>query len=378
MDDRPLVPGADCHDFDPGGGADAELAMNLPPGGSVSINFQWSEPWFGVRTDLDIYLVERGGRIIARSSAPLGPAPFEFLAYTNESGADQPVHLVVGRFSGEAPRLKFTLGSADIYAIPPSELEYVGEDTPDRFGPTIVDHAASGDAIVVAAARADDPRRLEAFSSRGPAMHEWGAVESIRPAARLPEPDVRPKPDITALSGVQTTFYRRLARDTPQRCTPADPAQVCRFFGTSAAAPQVAGVLALMVQRVRNLGGRLSPAAARALLAASARPLRDVPVGSGGAGLVDAPGAVGAVPEAQPVVGTPMPDVVGLGELQAKQALLRGGIPLDQVIVDYQGRAKLGELFDRTAAFTVVSTLPRQGEVVGPGRLVVLGVRPPE
>ena len=45
---------------------------------------------------------------------------------------------------------------------------------------------------------------------------------------------------------------------------------------------------------------------------------------------------------------------------------------------DYQDRAKLGDLFDRVPAFHVVSTLPRAGEAVSPGAMVVLAALHPE
>jgi peptidoglycan glycosyltransferase len=73
-----------------------------------------------------------------------------------------------------------------------------------------------------------------------------------------------------------------------------------------------------------------------------------------------------------------MPDLFDQTEAQAREALLRLGVPAAQIISDDQDRAKLGEIFDRVAAFHVVSSLPHSGEVVSPGTTVVLGVRAPE
>jgi peptidoglycan glycosyltransferase len=99
--------------------------------------------------------------------------------------------------------------------------------------------------------------------------------------------------------------------------------------------------------------------------------------------LANAAGGVAAI-EALPSrqVAAPaqfaMPQVVGLTEQQAREALLRLGVPAALIVSDYQDRAKLGELFDRVPAFSVVSSLPAAGEAIGRDTVIVLGVRGPE
>lgn len=73
-----------------------------------------------------------------------------------------------------------------------------------------------------------------------------------------------------------------------------------------------------------------------------------------------------------------MPNVLGLGENQAKDLLQRNGVSAGQIVVQYQSRSILGPLFDRYPAYAVVSSLPPAGSVVKPGALVILGVRSPE
>ncbi len=78
----------------------------------------------------------------------------------------------------------------------------------------------------------------------------------------------------------------------------------------------------------------------------------------------------------EPPTPTPvprMPDLAGLGEKQAKEALAKLGIYM--VIVDYQGRDKLGERFDQLPAYTVVSHNPPAGAPAKAGMMVKLGVR---
>src|SRR5262249_59705081 len=184
----------------------------------------------------------------------------------------------------------------------------------------------SAEAITVGAALYSDAHRTAPFSSHGPATVYWAPVESIRAAPTLAEPSVRPKPDIIATTGARTTFYGRTALGGP-RCNPSDPASaVCRFFGTSAAAPHVAGVLALVKQRAYQPDIALDQGQARQLLAQTAQWMRGTQ-DQRGAGLIDAAGAVAAVgglparaPPAPAAVGMPGP--VGLAQKAGRGSLV--------------------------------------------------------
>jgi hypothetical protein len=379
---NPAFPGVDCHDFDPGEGVDMQIGMTLPAGGLIVLNFQWSEPWFGVATDLDIFLVDEQNQVLGQSINGLGPSPFELIGYRNASESPQRLSLVVGRTSGGTPRLKFVVGSAALAGPPITQLEYADRESIDLFGPTLTDHALSPDAITVGAALYGDSERTAPFSSHGPATIYWAPIESVRAALPLPEPVLRAKPDIIATTGGRTTFYGRTELGGA-RCNPADPAlAVCRFFGTSASAPHAAGVLALLKQRAYQRDIALDQGRARQLLAQTGRWMRGGQ-GERGAGLIDAAAAVAAVadlpalPSAAPGQFA-MPELFGLTEQQAREALLRLGVPAAQIVSDYQDRAKLGELFDRVAPLHVVSSVPHRDELVSPGTMVVLGVRAPD
>jgi hypothetical protein len=79
-----------------------------------------------------------------------------------------------------------------------------------------------------------------------------------------------------------------------------------------------------------------------------------------------------AVPK--PAVAT-IPSLVGLGENQARAVLANLGIT--NVVADYQGADRLGDLFNQFAPYVVVSHSPGPGTPVSPGMSVALGVRAP-
>ena len=73
-----------------------------------------------------------------------------------------------------------------------------------------------------------------------------------------------------------------------------------------------------------------------------------------------------------------MPDLRHLGENQAKEALAKLGIPTDRIIVDYQTRERVPDVFDQYVPYAVISTLPAPGDWYVPGATVILGIRAPD
>jgi peptidoglycan glycosyltransferase len=73
-----------------------------------------------------------------------------------------------------------------------------------------------------------------------------------------------------------------------------------------------------------------------------------------------------------------MPDLRYFGENQAKEQLAALGVGPGQIYVDYQSRSKIPDVYDQFAPYAVVSTIPRAGEWIRPGELVILGVRAPD
>ncbi len=73
-----------------------------------------------------------------------------------------------------------------------------------------------------------------------------------------------------------------------------------------------------------------------------------------------------------------MPNLVGLGENQARQQLMNMGFTPDKIVVDYQGRDRLGPVFDQYQPYVVLSSLPGVGVPIDLNTVIILGIRAPE
>ncbi len=287
-----------CMDFDPGeAGVDDTFGITVEAADELLLDLQWAEPWDGVETDLDAFLLDDKGKLVEVEGTPILSAddnvagtqrPFEFVGWENE-GPEQEVQLVINRYSGAAPRLKSILTENGRGV---SETEYPESAAGDVVGPSVFGHAGATAAITAAAVRHNDSSKPEFFSSRGPVKHYFGPVLGKGPAAPIAE-QVIPKPDLAATDGGANTFFGNFQ------------AGVWRFFGTSAAAPHAAAVAALM--RQANPGA--SPAQVRAALRGTAVPVGAFGSEAVGAGLLDALGAVAllALPPKITVTKAPAP-----------------------------------------------------------------------
>jgi Subtilase family len=291
------VPGANtthCLDFNPGPTVDKTFGIKVEAGETLAIDMQWDEPWFGVGTDLDAFLLNSTGGLLAESVEDnLCGAPIEVLNWTNTSGGTRTVQLVVNRFSGSSPRLKFALLENGRGV---SATEYPQSSGEDVVGPTIFGHSGAASAISVAAVRSTTKSSPERYSSRGPVRHDFGPVVNNTAAAPLGSPEILSKPDLTATDCVRTTFFS-FFDDAELFPTPG-----WYFCGTSAAAPHAAAVAALMRQAAPALG----PEGVRKALAGSAVSTFNSQYGSCdvGAGLIE---AVGAMQKALAKTGTTGP-----------------------------------------------------------------------
>ena len=278
-------PNADCMDFDSTGeGVDNTYGIAVAPGARVSIDLQWAQPWNGVDTDLDLYLVSADGSTVLAESE-IGnlttQRPFEFVSTRNSSATNLSVNLVVARFTGAGggdhatPRLKFT-------AIQPTSgvtpTEYVASDGTDVVGPAIFGHNGAASAMSVAAVPFLDSSVVESYSSRGPVTLYFGPVLSATPAAPI-GPAVVEKPDIAATDCNVTTFFAQLVGSD------------WRFCGTSAASPHAAAVAALMLDgKPSATFGQI-----REAMTSTAVPVGTFGSPAAGAGLLDAAAATTAL-----------------------------------------------------------------------------------
>ncbi|MEO0871723.1 MAG: lamin tail domain-containing protein, partial [Pseudomonadota bacterium] len=223
------------HDFDPGAGVDTRLSITQS--GSVSYVLQWDESFFSVdgttgsTNDIDIYAVVPGTDNIIASSvvANIGSDPLEIIPLDGEGTFD----LVIGKFGTDG--------------IDPGALKLVtigGSVTFNEFATdssTSYGHNNAEGALSVAAspwfgtpAFGQTPPLLEDFSSEGGTPIFFDIAGN-----RLATPETRDNVDFTSTDGGNTTFFGQQINDGD-----AFP----NFFGTSAAAPTAAAVIALLKQ----------------------------------------------------------------------------------------------------------------------------------
>jgi hypothetical protein len=204
-------PKTNLHDF---GSGDTRLDIRLPAHGELSVFLQWPNLFNGSANtaDYDLFLVDADGNTIASSDDDqLGvhAPPLEAVAIQNTSAVSRTVGVVINRTAGAALPLELYFnGTAQL-------LEH---NVP---GNSISGHPCVRNAIAVGAIDVNDRgfNTVEPFSSQGPCE------------IFFPDFEIRSKPDVAAADGVVTS----LARFHP-------------FFGTSAAAPHVAAVVALLLE----------------------------------------------------------------------------------------------------------------------------------
>lgn len=289
----------ECMDFDPGEtGIDNRFELEVEPDDEVRLDLQWAEPWFGVQTNLDAYLLDGAGSVLSEDTRANETTPFEFLAWKNKTGLPQTVGLAIPRHAGSAPDplLKFVqVGNGVSDVVPtPEQLETSAADT---IGPTVIGHSGASAAVSVAAVGFDDSARVEDYSSRGPVSKYFAPVTGTGSAAGdLGSGQVVAKPDLAATDCGRTTFF-----------LPTGSPGIYRFCGTSAAAPHAAAVAALMLQANPSLPS----SQLRTTLAATARPVGAFGPNAVGAGLIDAYGAVSSVALAPSISITERPPALG-------------------------------------------------------------------
>jgi subtilisin family serine protease len=209
------------HDF---GGGDITLPIAIASGSFLAAFLQWPDPSNGSANtaDYDLFVLDANGSVDACTLQGLsgtctstnmqlsGQAPpLETVSVNNNTGLTVTVTLVINRAAGAPlPLTLFFNGDIDL-------LEH-NVARGSIFGHPCVRQALAVGAIRATPNFATNP--LEAFSAQGPCEIFFPAFDS------------RTKPDLAAADGVATS----LADFTP-------------FFGTSAAAPHVAAIAALLM-----------------------------------------------------------------------------------------------------------------------------------
>jgi hypothetical protein len=214
--------GGPLHDFDAGAGDDfLQTVVNVPANRQLRVALQWDEPYGQAVTDLDVFITTTTGTLLGapgNSDNLVSRQPFELANFQND-GTPDTVAVAIER----------PAGSRDPF------MKYIAYDDFGTFD--IAQHATNSDAIVpdarargattVAAVPSDEPglNDPEGFSSRGPGTRLFDTNGN-----RLATPETLGKPEIAGADKISTSVTPRFAT----------------FFGTSAAAPSVAGVATLL------------------------------------------------------------------------------------------------------------------------------------
>lgn len=238
-----------AHDFDPGAGVDFTQQITLPAGGRLLLGLQWDQPYITMMSgfdgfvgpiipnshDYDIYLYNSSGVVVASSALNnIGGDPCELISYQNGTGSTQTYNLVLTRNSARSATGNVVLQYIDYRQN--ASFQYVTNS------PTIVGHRNEEDAITVGAAPYySTPPSVASYSSLGGNPILLGADGSHMATPLTPQ-----KPDVVGPDGVNNTFFG----------SPVDLESdgYWNFLGTSAAAPHVAGLAALLLERAPGLG----------------------------------------------------------------------------------------------------------------------------
>jgi subtilisin family serine protease len=244
-----------AHDFDSSDNVDIFQTLKIAEGSAVNIILQWDSPAYsisggsGAQTDLDIFLFnQKHDELLAASIfGNIGRDPVEILQFFNplKSGKTK-FDLMITKAAGNSEvTLKYIiLNNTD------GIIQEYGTKSGGLFG-----HANSISAITVGAANSREtpsfgisPPLLQHFSSAGGL-----AIKRNKKGERLNPPFVAKKPDIVGPDNVNTTFFG--TQDTDNDGLP-------NILGSSAAAPHIAGVVALLLEA----NNKLQPADVKAIL----------------------------------------------------------------------------------------------------------------
>jgi len=264
------------HDFAPGRNVDGLQTTTASAGSATLLSLQWDQPSLsangrrGAQSDVDVWFYDLNGepfeictddpaQVVCQVpgfDANVGGDAVETPIMVNFSDEDIEVQIGVELFEGPTPNyVKYVWFDLDagVFTV----------DEHDTASGTVYGHANAAGAEAVGAAawyQTEEwgsplrpqciPACLNSFSSAGGSPVFFGAN-----GRRLSTPVVRLKPGVTGPDGGNTSFFFfDLGFEVPGT---SEPDGIPNFFGTSASAPHVAAVAALILdQRQRDVAAR--------------------------------------------------------------------------------------------------------------------------
>lgn len=290
----------DCLDMDPGEGTDATLGYTLAAGDSTTVDVQWGEP-LGRVSGLLVPVVTVDGDVLATPAARMLDGTPGFTVTLPASANPTEVEISVARIvipdadtSLPLPPISVIFGQGATFL----SAEYWRSAGDDIVGRTNTGHNGDPAALSIGASPVNDPTEMEYFSSYGPVVWAFGSATADPPSAILDPRPVVSRPDVISVDRARNSVLGM----------PTDDPAVKTFVGTSAAAPNAAGVAALALSKAPDLGQE----GLRALLTSTATPMEApndfVSVeNSVGAGLINAEAALAALPPAPSPTPSPTP-----------------------------------------------------------------------
>ncbi|RIK80528.1 MAG: hypothetical protein DCC68_10745 [Planctomycetota bacterium] len=296
------------HDFDSGAGTNIGQIVEIPPEGAFRADLQWSDAFGASTNNYDLYLRRFSDNFILDQStdnqAAGGFPPHEFVEFTNPSTTTSLLaYVAINRVSGAAREL-------ELWTRGDSGQQYT------TIGDAVFGHPAANGAVAVAAINSGDPGNDDVafYSSRGPSTvyTNFATQTNVQ----------RNSLDGAGIDGVETRIGQLGHFDQ-------NP-----FFGTSAAAPHVAAIAALVLDANPNL----TPAQVTTILNGTA-----IDIGTTGYDQVSGSGRFDALNSVS----------AAMGDLNVDGSIDRADLSI------------LANNFGRTSA------LPLQGDVNGDGKVNV-------
>ncbi len=219
----------------PGQTDDICLEIEIGAGRSVTPVLQWDQPFFsvsggsGATTDLDMFMFQSCDfnlQIAPNNVDNVGSDPIEINGVFNPTSGPLTLGIVIQRRTGPVPgRIKLVTNGGSVIDINRTQSS-------TSYGHKVARGAMGvGASFFLQAPPSVSPAEINTYSSAGGTRILFDTK-----GKRLRKPDIRKQPAIVGPDGINTSFFGSVF----------DGFDFPFFFGTSASAPHVAAVAALM------------------------------------------------------------------------------------------------------------------------------------